>query len=345
MWDPKEIKNVVVFGGTGAQGKSVVKQLTATGLYNITVPTRNPSTPAALDLLTYNNTRLLQASYTTASGLHAIFANQDAAFISFNSFALREPDELYWTIRAYEIAAASGVKHFVYSGAPNRLAAHGYDEKFRNAHNAVAGHLTSWLEAQPTTQMAWTVVTGGVYIEMLGSLLKPVQAGDGTLVFAAPIGEGSVPLMPLEDYGALVKWVLGHPEESVGKRIAGAPFVTSWPELVEAFKEATGLEAVFRDLTKEEWFEGIKGYVDPDERMPKGVAEDDETATTFKKSFGAWWDLWKFNERDVEVERRQRDFMEAVNPGRPKSVADWMKRTGYDGGLKEALKMRKDEEA
>ncbi|KAF2807119.1 NAD(P)-binding protein [Mytilinidion resinicola] len=333
MWDPKETKNVVVFGGTGAQGKSVVTHLAATGLYNITVPTRDPTAPAAQALLTHPNTHLLHASYTTTAGLRAIFEHQDAAFISFNSFAIREPDELYWTIRAYEIAAASGVKHFVYSGAPNRLAAHGYDERFRNAHNA------------PTAQMAWTVVTRGVYIEMLGSLLRPVRAGDGTFVFAAPIGEGSVPLMPLDDYGALVKWVLRYPGESVGRRVAGAPFVTTWVELVGAFEEATGMQAVFRDVTKEEWFEGIKGYIDPEERMPRGVAEDDETATTLRKSFGAWWDLWKFNERDLEAEGRQRGSMEGVNPGRPKSVVDWMRRTGYDGGLKEALKMKKDEEA
>lgn len=42
-------------------------------------------------------------------------------------------------------------------------------------------------------------------------------------MFAPPIGDGCVSLMPLDDYGALVKWVLANPERIIGKRIGGAP--------------------------------------------------------------------------------------------------------------------------
>jgi uncharacterized protein YbjT (DUF2867 family) len=318
--------------------------LASTKLYKITVPTRDPTSEAAQELLTFHDTHLIQASYVTQHGLRASFDGQDAVFFNMNSFALREPEELYWTIRAYEIAASSGVKHFVFSGTGNRLAQHEYKEEFRNAHNAVAGHLTSWLEAQPTTQMAWTTITGGVYMEMLSSLLRPIRAPDGTFVFAAPIGSGSVPFALLDDYGALVAWVLSHPEQSIGKRVSGAPFVTTWPELAASLTEATGKRAVFRDLTADEWFEGLSSYINPDVRMPKGAAEDDESATTFRKSFSAWWNLWKYNPRDTEREQQQQHFMQKINPGRPLSIADWMKRTGYTGEFQEALKMRKDDE-
>lgn len=81
--------------------------------------------------------------------------------------------------------------------------------------------MTSWLEAQ-------------VYAEMLSSLLRPVEI-DGGSVFMAPIGGGCVPLMPLGNYGALVKWVLANPETSVGRRISGAPYVTNWTNLAKAF--------------------------------------------------------------------------------------------------------------
>lgn len=259
-----------------------------------------------------------------------------------NSFALSEPLELYWTIRAYEIAVQEGVQHFIYSGSPNRLASHGYKEDFRNSHNAIAGHLTSWLEAQdPKFTMAWTVVTGGVYVEMLSSLLRPIEV-DGGYVFAAPIGVGCVPLMPLDDYGALVRWVLANPEKSVGKRIGGAPYVTTWTDLAKAFSEVTGKKAVFRDVSQEEWFEGMKGYADAEARIPIGADAEDETAITFRKSFGAWWNLWKFNVKCEEVEEKQREFMQEVNYGRPKNLVDWMKRTGYNGGFEEVLKVRQD---
>ncbi len=317
----------------------IMVDLAATKLYKITVPTRDLASPSAQALLSFHNTHLLQASYSTQSELRASFKGQDAVFFNMNSFDLREPEELFWTTRAYEIAIQCGVKHFVYSGAGNRIAKHGYKEEFRNSHNAVAGHLTSWLEAQPTGLMAWTTLTCGVYIEMLNSLLRPIRAPDETYVFAAPIGKGSVPLSPLDDYGVLVTWILGHPEESIGRRVSGAPFVTTWPELASSFSEATGKDAVFKDLTQEEWFNRLLGYINPDSRMPQGVAADDETATTFRKSFGAWWNLWKFNIRDVDMERKQREFMQTLNPGRPVSVTDWMRKTGYDGEFRETLKM------
>jgi hypothetical protein len=318
--------------------------LAATNLYNLTVPTRDPSSPSALAILSSGGKtpiKLLQASYTTQDGLREALKGQDAVFFNMNSFTLSEPLELYWTIRAYEISIQSGVQHFIYSGAGNRLAQHGYKEEFRNAHNAIAGHLTSWLEGQDSEIMAWTVITGGVYAEMLSSLLRPVEKGE-MFVFAAPIGRGSMPLMPLDDYGALVKWVLENPGKSVGKRVNGAPFVTIWTDLAKAFSKATGKKAVSRDLSQDEWFEGIKEYVDPEARMPMGALVGDETSTTFRKSFGAWWNLWKFNERDEQLEREQRVFMEEVNPGRPASLVEWMKRTGYNGVFEEALKIRKD---
>jgi hypothetical protein len=130
----------------------------------------------------------------------------------------------------------------------------------------------------------------------------------------------------------------------VGKRIAGAPFVTTWPELATSFSEATGKDAVFKDLTQEQWFDGIAEYINPDVRMPKGAASDDETATTFRKSFGAWWNLWKFNSRNFQMEKQRREFMQTINPGRPTSVADWMRKTGYDGEFREILKVQTDAE-
>lgn len=114
--------------------------------------------------------------------------------------------------------------------------------------------------------------------------------------------------------------------------------------MAEAFSEGTGNDAVFRDVSQEEWFEGMRTYVDPEARMPIGAAEDAETATTFHKSFDAWWNLWKFNVRDKEAEAKQRDFMAELNPARPKNFAAWMNQTRYSGVSEEPLKVRKDED-
>jgi hypothetical protein len=323
----------------------LLSDLASTNLYNITIPTRDPSSTSAQSLITTfpkASITLLKASYTTQAGLRTVLKGQNVVYFNLNSFSLSEPAELYWTLRAYEIAIQEGVQHFIYSGSPARYAGHGFKEEFRASHNTVKEHLTAWIEAQSGSSMEWTVICGGVYAEMLSSLLRPLEVKEGEFVFAAPIGDGSIPLMPLDEYGALVKWCLANPEKSLGKRISGAPFVTVWTDLAKAFTEATGKKASFMDLTQEQWFEGIKAYVDPETRMPADASEDDETSTTFRKSFSGWWNLWKYNIRDKDVEEKQRAFMDEVNPGRAGTLVEWMKRTGYNGVFEEPLKIRKD---
>lgn len=174
------INKVVVFGGTGAQAGPIVRgkgrhfkvshsgftdmcprtALSKTNNFQVTVPTRDLHSAAAQALKELPNTSLLEATYTTEEGLRASFAGQDACYFIINSFDIREPDEYFWTIRAYEIAAQSGLKLFVYSGAQNRLKDAGYDEKYRNSHNMVKGHACDWLKNQRADVLPWAVLYG-----------------------------------------------------------------------------------------------------------------------------------------------------------------------------------------
>jgi hypothetical protein len=313
--------------------------LSAIGNFAITVPTRNPSSPEAQALAKLPNVTLLQANYQSEAGLRSAFSSQESCYFMINTFAIREPDEYFWTFRAYEIAAQSGVKHFIYSGARNRLQESGFDEKYRNSHNVVKAHLSDWMMGQRTGGMGWTIVYGGVYAEMLGSLLCPMKVGEG-YVFAAPVHEKStIPLMPLENYGKTVLWALENPGESVGKFVDAGAVPSTWPEIVSAFTSATGKKAKFQPVSMEQWFEGAtKKGIDPEAKMPAGCKDEDEATFTFRKTFGAWWSMWRDNTHENEKPGRVAVPVE----DRITSLEEWMRRTDYQGEPHEPTKMRRE---
>lgn len=294
---------------------------------------------SAQEIAKLPNVTIVQASYESEEGLRTAFADQDACFFLINTFVIREPDEYFWTIRAYEIAAQSGLKLFIYSGARNRLREQGYQEAYRNSHNVVKAHLSDWMERQNAQVLPWCVLYGGVYAEMLGGMLRPRQHGD-EYVFAAPVHEESIiPLMPLANYGKTVAWVLTNPEKSVGRFMDAGAIPSSWPEIVAAFMKVTGKSARFQPVTQEQWFEGAaKSGLNPDAVMPSTAKADDSAVFTFKKTFGAWWNMWRDNTR--EIERDQRTMSEV--PGRISTLEEWMRETAYEGEFKEPTKWRRD---
>lgn len=308
--------------------------LLAAGKYIITIPTRNPASPAAVALSKNPSIRIIKANYETEAGMRSAFAGQDAAYFVLNAFAISEPHMYFWTFRGYEIAVQSGLKWFLMAGGSSKLRQHKYEEKYRNSHNTSQEYLSEWLSGRDTSILPWTIVSGGVYAEMLGSVLLPRQREDGVFEFVAPIGDGSIPLMPLDDYGVRTSWILEHPEETVGKSVSCAPYVTTYPELAKAFESVTGKRAVFRDVTQDQRFQGMSQYVDPEGRLPEGASPDDPTSTTFRESFGKWWNLWKYNIRDLEREKELLENAKKIDPDRADGIEGWVRKVGYTGELR-----------
>jgi uncharacterized protein YbjT (DUF2867 family) len=137
-------------------------------------------------------------------------------------------------------------------------------------------------------------VEGGVYVEMLNSLMRPrLNLSDEAADFIAPMHPTStIPLIPVTNYGAAVKWALENPERSVGKYVEAGSFLTTFPEIAKAFTRVTGKPARFVPIDIDTWMAGAKvAGIDPEARLPRGATVDDETSFTFRKSFGAWWAL------------------------------------------------------
>ncbi|KAJ6561681.1 hypothetical protein B0H19DRAFT_943733 [Mycena capillaripes] len=333
-----QLPSILVIGGTGAQGRNVVRELVRDKKYAVTILTRDVSSPSALALSELGNVTLISGSYETEKGLREALKGQHGVYVNLNSFAMTESMEYFWTFRLYEIAVQNGVKRLVYSGGNNRPKNHRYAEEYRNSHQATSGRLSEWLEVQPLDLIEWTILNGVVYTEMLSVLLRPLVLPDNTHVFAAPIGDGFISFGELATYGKYVRWVFDNPSRSVGKRITLPTYPTTLKEIAAAFEKVTGKKAVAKDVTQDEWFEAAKRYVDPDAKQPSNIlvaSEGDDTRFTFRQSFGAWWNIWNTEalQPDVEALKRAQELADEVYPDRFKSVEDWMRATGYTGRL------------
>ncbi|UKZ80235.1 hypothetical protein TrVFT333_007992 [Trichoderma virens FT-333] len=324
-----ENARVLVFGGTGAQGRSIIQALARTKRYRLSVLTRDKnSTKAAALASSFPDIEFVEGSYTTEEGLRNAFANQDVVYFCIDSFNVGEPFEYFWTFRAYEIAVQSKLKWFIFAGSGDRYGSLGMNEKYRNSHNIVSSRLTGWLMNQPLARLPWTILTGGVYAEMLGTLLRPTEEGD-ELFFHNPMDQDSVmPLIPLEMYGYRFEWALSHPEESIGKLLSAGPFFVTFPEVAAALQQVTGKKVQFRSITTSQWMEAISAHIDPDRRLPGGADPTDSTSFTFRKSFGAWWNIWK-----DQKEKKSEDmaWADEVYPTRPRGLKEWMEAVEYNG--------------
>ena len=99
----------------------------------------------------------------------------------------------------------------------------------------------------------------------------------------------------------------------------------------------TGKKARFVSIPQEKWFEGAAAKFPVDQKFPVGKAADDDDATfTFRKTFSAWWSMWRDN--------RGTGWPEGTihPPLAIESLEDWMRKTNYQGEPKEPTKMRRE---
>lgn len=162
------------------------------------------------------------------------------------------------------------MRHFVWSNLDYALKLGGYDEKYKCGHydgkgrfndnEADAGRVAEWIQHQPcgdgVDTFAWTVFTNGPYMEMLcrGGLFAPQQLPNDVFAFAAPIDDGYVSMIALEDLAFYVDWIFSNHDKSAGIDLAVATEDVYWDNLVKTFTEVTGFKAVHPRVTPEQYF-------------------------------------------------------------------------------------------
>jgi nucleoside-diphosphate-sugar epimerase len=119
------MQEILVIGGTGAQGlpvvhgnypfhhtnisTNIVAALSSSNHFSVRVLTRDTTSARAKQLAELNNVTLIQGAQDNQKDLHRAFKGVYGAWVNTDGFTLGEKNELFYGIRAYEIARHEGL--------------------------------------------------------------------------------------------------------------------------------------------------------------------------------------------------------------------------------------------
>ncbi|KAF8319405.1 NAD(P)-binding protein [Clavulina sp. PMI_390] len=323
-------KIIAVIGATGAQGLPVVRHLLSPSEdgtpspWKVRALTRNTRHRRALELQELG-AELVQGSFTDSDAIHRLFeGGVYGAYVNTDGFTVGIAAETTAAFQIWEIAQVHHIRHFVWSNLDYALRLGGYSPVYSVDHYNGKGRFAHYLEGLPNpidqpSETLWTVYTNGPYMDMLQAIFAPFKIQkDGTRIFAAPIGdEGVIPLIALDDLGWWARYIFDHPETMTGKNIEIASQPSTYPEIVEAFKVATGLPAVYKPMTMDEYFTMWN-------RSNVPVASEVPDGKTWEENFRAFFAMW----RD-RIVHRDMDWIRSIHE--PTTLEKWMKDNKYTG--------------
>src|SRR5262249_25275213 len=132
-------------GATGAQGLPVVRGLVGDGRYSVLALTRDADSARAKSLVDMGNVSILEGTFADEGILRKGFRACDGAFVNIDGFNTGEKTEMYWAIRAYEIALEEGIRLFHYGNLDYTLKKAGCDSRFRTGHYDGKGRIGEWI--------------------------------------------------------------------------------------------------------------------------------------------------------------------------------------------------------
>ncbi|KAF9004744.1 nmrA-family protein [Cyathus striatus] len=337
---PKKI--VAVIGATGAQGMEIVPYLLrpnpdgTSSPYGVRVITRNAAHHRARYLQSLG-AEIFEGSFCDMVAMSEAFKGCYGAFVNTDTYTVGEEKEIWCGIKLYETAYRTpGFKHFIWSNLDYGSKIGDYDPMYKTEHHDSKGIVNEFLKSQPSGErFTWTSITSGVYMEMLKyPLCGPLNVrADGTFVFAAPIQDGHIPMIALEDLGWFTRYVLDNREQNSGKDLLICSDWVGWDYLVETFTKVTGKPAVHRRLSLDEWFACMKGT----ERPIANEKKIGDGSTTIRQNFSGFWSLWRDN-----MIKRDMDYISKLHPNRL-TLEKWMRKNNYNGVIgSTALKNAED---
>ncbi|KAF4472920.1 hypothetical protein FALBO_190 [Fusarium albosuccineum] len=318
-----DLKEILVVGGTGAQGTPVVEALAKSHRYLVRLLTRDVESSRSQRLSSLPNVTLIQGRQDDQEDLHKAFRGVYGAWVNTDGFTLGQKSETFYGIRAYEIARHEGVQHYVWAGTDYALKKSGW-------------RVTEFILAQGQDGMKTSVLTTGPYMNMLlDGMFPPKEQEDGSFLWANPAKDGKIPLIALEDVGVYSLWLFDNLPESAGLDLEVATDEVSFADIARIFTEVTGKQGIHKYTPFEEYAPSAEPYpgayvnfnVDP------SIVRD-ESDMTWRQNFSAWWRFWG----EGIVGPRDMNLLDRIHPNRIKSLAEWMRKTGYDGQRKPVLK-------
>ncbi|OSX62577.1 hypothetical protein POSPLADRAFT_1141351 [Postia placenta MAD-698-R-SB12] len=316
-------KLILVIGATGAQGLAVIDKLLAPledgspSPYAIRALTRDPENPRAKELfakgvecvkVTAFLISFAQGRFDHFEDMAAALKGVYGAWVNIDGFTIGEPWEMYTGMRIFELAKQAGVKHYVWSNLDYAFKLGNYNETYRCQHYDAKGRVAEWMQAQPSavsgTDMTWSVVTSGPYMDMLHNMMfGPLKKREnGTIVFATPVGNGHVPMIALSDMGFFARYTFDNRATASGQDLAIATEMVGWEHLKTTFEKVTGQKAEVVSQTIDDWLED-------------------------RLNFRGWWALW----RD-DIVKRDMEWIRKVN-AKGHTLESWMREQNYGDHL------------
>ncbi|KAI0643403.1 NAD-P-binding protein [Trametes meyenii] len=335
-------KLILVIGATGAQGLAVIDGLLKPAVdespspYTVRALTRDPNSSRAKALSQRPGVEVFKGSTDDFPRILEALRGCWGAFVNTDSFTIGEEKEVYTGIRIFELAKQVGtLRHYVWSGLDYTYKETGFNPLYRCVHHDGKGRVSDWMRSQPSVvgddSMSWSILTTMAYMEMIQTYMYgPLnKRADGTYVFAAPIGNGHVPMIALTDVGFFARYLFDNHEATSAQELRVAGDRVDWPYLVSTFTKVTGQPAVYLPLSMDDWFalfnqDDINKPLANEKQIPDG-------STTWRENFTCWWAQY----RD-DIIKRDFDMLRRINPNLY-TLERWMREAEYNGNRKRDL--------
>ncbi|KAF9062382.1 hypothetical protein BDP27DRAFT_1428011 [Rhodocollybia butyracea] len=324
-----DLEEILVIGGTGAQGISVVEALSGSKRYRVRILTRNVKSCRAQRLARLPNVTLIEGRQDSQDDLHRALSGVYGAWVNLDSFTLGEKNELFYGIRAYEIARYEGVQHYIWGNTAYALKKANWDKKYHFAHGDAKGRVSDFILAHGQAGMKSSILSTCPYVDMLvDGIFVPKEQLDGSFAWINPAKKGKLPLIAVEDIGHYSLWLFDNVSESAGMDLQVVTDYVSFEDIANTFTAVTGKNGVHKSVPFEEYFASAEPY--PDAPMNWHAGQDvsqDESSMSWRENFTAFWHYYHDGVNGVV----DLDLLTRIHPNRIKSLEEWMRKVGYDG--------------
>lgn len=254
-------KILAVFGATGTQGGSVIKQVLQDPElfkeYQIRAITRDVDSDKAKQLA--KKVKVVSGDVHDRASLDKALTGVDAVFAmtnpNFGPNGLEDEFNAGKTIA--DVAVERGVEYIVFSTLPPLSKISG--GKYANAaHFEAKARVEEYIRGLPTKS---AFVSLGSFMDNFHNMpfLAPQRTADDTWTFSWPVSpKARMPLVHATgDTGKFVCAILAHPDRYEGKTFCAATALYTPEEMTATMSKATGKKVVFKQLALQEFRDNL----------------------------------------------------------------------------------------
>jgi len=239
---PKGNQNlsVLVTGATGRQGGSVVRALLKKGCH-VRAFTRNPDTPAALELQQYG-VDFAVGDFEDPSSIARAAKKVDAVFLMTTSFEKGPEAEVQQGISVIDAVKKAGVKHIILTSVASANKSTGiphFDSKYEVEHH---------LEA---SGVPYTIIAPVSFMENFLSPMALPSLREGVISMVLP-PERTQQIIAVADIGSFAATVIERKDECIGMRYDIASEEITGPQIAEILTRVTGREISYIERSMDE---------------------------------------------------------------------------------------------